>query len=754
MIGPASSGKPRSGPSIGEPLDRVDGPAKVTGQARYAAEFPAARTTYAVIVQSTIASGTLADVETTAAERLPGVLAVMTPANAPRLPQQGQSAASPPSGRALSLLQDTHVYYNGQPIAVVIAETFETATHAAHLVRARYRPTAGRVDMQAALPSAYPYTQPILGRLAPATERGDVQAALNGAATVVDAVYTTPLETHNPMEPHATMAEWSGDRLTLHDSTQYVYGVRRILAKTFGIAEDNVRVICDYVGGAFGSKGSAWSHVVLAAMAARLVRRPVKLVLSRRQMFGPVGAHPFTVQHVVLGAHPDGALVASRHITTSSTSQFEDWVESSALVTRMLYASPSQETAHRLVKLNVGTPTFNRAPGESTGTFALESAMDELAVALRVDPIALRLKNYADADPEDGRPWSSKSLRACYAQAADRFGWARRTPQPGSMRDADELIGWGMATATYPARRLGASALVRILPNGHALVQAATEDLGTGTYTVMTQVAADGVGLPPDRVHCELGDTNYPENPISAGSMTAASAGSAVHLAALAARDALVRLALTDPAAPVYGARPEDILTQDGRIALASDRASGESYEALIARHGSQPVDGRITTGPGDETKQYSMHAFGAVFAEVRVDPDLGTIRVPRVVGAYGVGRVLNAKTARSQLMGGLIYGIGMALLEETALDSQTGRYLNADLSEYLVPVNADIGDIDVITVDEVDPFVNPIGVKGLGEIGTTGVTAAVANAVYHATGTRIRSLPITLDKLLDREKT
>ncbi len=692
---------------IGEPINRVDGRLKVTGAAHFTAETPADRMAYAVIVQSSIANGTLQTIDTSAAAAASGVIAVMTADNAPRLPQQGRAALKPPSGRALSLLQERTVHYNGEPIAVVIASSFEEATHAASLVRAMYQTDQPVIDMTAALPNARPYTEKILGSIPSALARGDVASGLSEAAARVDETYTTPIETHNAMEPHATVAQWEGDRLTLYDSTQYVYGVKRFVAKTLGVPEDSVRVISNFAGGAFGSKGSAWSHVVLAAMAAKQVGRPVKLVLSRRQMFGLVGARPYTVQRVALGAHSDGTLTAVRHESTSSTSVLEDWLEPSTLQTRMLYATPNIETSQRLVKLNVGTPTFNRAPGEASGTFALESAMDELAVELGMDPIALRLKNYAEADPESGHPWSSKSLRECYAQGAERFGWARHNPRPRATKDGEVLVGYGMATATYPARRSPASALARMLPNGDVVVQAATHELGTGTYTVMSQIAADVLGIPVGRVHFELGDSTMPENPISAGSMTAASTGSAVQAVAEALRD------------------------------------------KLRSRTGNETVEARVSVKPGDEQQHYSMHSFGAVFAEVRVDPDLGELRVSRVLGAYGVGRLLNDKTAHSQLMGGIVYGLGHALTEETIIDPRTGRYLNADLAEYLVPVNADVPDIEVIVVDEHDTIVNPLGVKGIGEIATTGVAAAVANAVFNATGHRVRTLPIRLDKLL-----
>jgi xanthine dehydrogenase YagR molybdenum-binding subunit len=708
---------------IGESVRRLDGRLKVTGAATYSAEWPIDHLAYAVIVQSTIAHGSIETIDTAAAAAEPGVLAVMTADNAPGLPGRGRAAANPPAGRVLSLLQDREVRYNGEPIALVIAETFEQATYAASLVRATYHTETPALDMQKELPSARPYTQKILGQFEPASSRGNVEAALEEADVTVDAVYTTPLETHNAMEPHATIASWEGDRLTLHDSTQYVYGVRRFVAKTFGLPDDHVHVISKFVGGAFGSKGSAWSHVVLAAMAAKVVERPVKLVLTRRQMFGPVGARPYTVQHLSMGARKDGTLTGIRQDVTSSTSTFEDWVESSSLQTRILYDVASVATSQRLVRLNLGTPTFNRGPGESSGTFGLESAIDELAGKLGIDPIELRLKNYAEKDPESGLPWSSKSLRQCYAKAAERFEWSRRNPKPGSVRSDEALVGLGMSTATYPAKRQPAAATARLTPDGLIVVQAATHELGTGTYTSMSQLAAEALGVPIDRIRFELGDSTFPENPISAGSMTAASTGPAVQAAAAALRDRIT--------------------------SLGGTAADLESCRTLVRNNEGRAIEGQGTARLGQERQRYSMHSFGAVFAEVRVDPDLGEIRVARVVAAYGVGRVINALTARSQLVGGIVYGLAMALHEHTAIDPASGRYLNADLSEYLVPVNLDVPDIDVILVDETDDHVDPIGVKGIGEIGTTGVAAAVANAVYHATGVRVRDLPITLDKVL-----
>jgi xanthine dehydrogenase YagR molybdenum-binding subunit len=466
-------------------------------------------------------------------------------------------------------------------------------------------------------------------------------------------------------------------------------------------------------------------------------------------MFGPVGGRPRTEQRVTLGATRDGTLTATRHHSKSTTSTIEDWVEPATNQTRLLYECANVETQYDLVRINVGSPTFMRAPGESTGTFAIECAMDELAYELKMDPVALRLKNYAEKDPETGRPWSSKGLRECYDSASQRFGWSKRNPEPRSMRDGRWLVGWGMATATYPARRAPASAAARMLPDGRAEVRAGTQEIGCGTYTAMTQIASDALGITPDRVRFELGNTDMPENPASTGSVTAASTGSAVHDVAVALRQRLAQLAIADRQSPLFQASENDVHAVDGRLTLGGDLNRGETYVALLSRHGNQPVEVSISSRPGAETQQYSMHSFGAVFTEVRVDPDLAIIRVPRIVTAHAVGRILNAKTARSQIHGGVVWGVGMALEEETLIDPHTGRYINADLAEYHVPVNADIGKIDTAFIEQPDDHVSTVGAKGVGEIGITGVAASIANAVFHATGKRVRELPIRLEKVL-----
>jgi xanthine dehydrogenase YagR molybdenum-binding subunit len=643
------------------------------------------------------------------------------------------------------VLQSDIIAYDRQPVAVVLADTFERAQHAASLVIVHY----DRERPQTTFAMGTPYKPKAVHGKDADTVRGDAAAALAAAAVRVDHVYTTPAEHHNPMEPHATIARWDGDSLTVYDASQGVFGVRTRLAGMFGIPPENVRVIAKFIGGGFGGKGSAWPHTILTAMAAKMIGRAVKIAIWRPQMWGSVGYRSPTIQRVALGAGADGRLVSTIHEVQGQTSQIDEFVESSGILTTMLYTSPALLVTHRVTKLNVGTPTYMRAPGESTGSFALESAMDELAIATNLDPIELRLRNYADMDQDAKLPFSSKSLRECYRAGADAFGWSRRTPAPGSMRDGRMFVGLGMASATYPTNRSAASALARIDAFGNAIVQSGGVDIGTGSYTAFSQVAAEALGIPVERITFGLGDTRMPNAPNAGGSQLTASVGSAVKLAALDARNKVAALAIADPRSPLAGAAPEALDAKDGRLFLKADPSRGETYAAIVERSGNVMVEGRADAKPGDEKKQYAMHAFGAQFAEVRVDPDLGTVRVVRQLGAFAAGRILNAKLAHSQYIGGMTFGLGMALLEETRRDDRTGRVMNANLSEYLLPVHADVPATEAILVEEVDPHVNEIGVKGIGEIGIVGAAAAIANAVYHATGKRIRDLPITPDKLL-----
>jgi xanthine dehydrogenase YagR molybdenum-binding subunit len=528
-----------------------------------------------------------------------------------------------------------------------------------------------------------------------------------------------------------------------------VDNVQNQVAAAFGMPAQNVRVLSPFVGGAFGSALRAWVHTFIAALAAKHVRRPVKLVLTRAQMYTIPGYRPHSLQKVALGATRDGKLTAIRHDATCQTSTFEEYTETILNPARFLYACPNVSTHYRLAALNVNTPASMRGPGEASGVCALECAMDELAVALGMDPIELRLRNYAAVDPQDQRPWSSKVLKECYRQGAQRFGWARRNPKVRSMHDGRLLVGYGMATATWPTLRRAATVLLRITADGTAVVRTAASDIGPGTYTVMTQVAAEALGLPVSKVKFELGDSRLPPAPVEGGSMTMASVGSAVHEAALAARAKVLELAHGDRRSPLHRASPALVDAENGRLFLKSEPSRGESYAAILKRHRREAVEVTHESRPGDEVKKYSMRAFGAHFVEVRVDPDLGTVRVARVVSALDAGRIVNPKTAGSQAIGGVVGGLGMALLEETVRDVRNGRVVTPDLEKYMVPVHADVPDLDAFYVDAYDRHSNPIGVKGLAELSLVGVAPAVANAVYHATGRRVRDLPITPDKLL-----
>lgn len=537
-------------PAADQLTERYDGRAKVTGKATYAAEFPVTAPAYALIVQSTIPNGSLAAIDQTAASRAPGVLRIMTPFNAPKLPAP---KIEPPASRHITVLQETDIWYNGQPIAVVIAASLEQARYAAKLLKISYRQQPAKLGFAGRLAEARAPKRP--GREPADSARGDIAASLAKSTVKVEETYTTPIQNHNPMEPHATIAWWQGDKLNLYDSTQYITGCKMTAAKTLGIPVDNVHVQCPYTGGGFGSKGSTWSHVILCAMAAKLVNKPMKLVLDRTQMFGPVGARPCTVQAIKLGATSDGKLLAIQHDVIVHTSVMEDFLEPSAMQTRMLYDSESNVTSHKLVEMNLGVATFQRAPGEATGTLALEVALDELAWKLKMDPVQLRLANYAEKDPGKDRPFTSKHLREAYTQAADRFGWAKRASEPGITREGNKLIGYGMATAVYGANRSAASATCGYLPNGRGFVACGSQDLGTGTYTIMADTAAQFLGLDPKMIDAKLGDSTLPKAPVSGGSQSAASIGPAIQAAAQQARLKLAEVAVADSQSRLHGSR-------------------------------------------------------------------------------------------------------------------------------------------------------------------------------------------------------
>ena len=717
------------------------------GKAEFPSETNVANVVHAIIVTSRIAKGTAA-VDGSVAEKEPGVLAVLTAKDSPKL--KGATKLSGPMDRMLQLLQDDKVLYADHPIAVVVADTLEHARSAAMTLKAEYSESIPTLDFAGEMGHGY---KPAKAGPSGDTDvkRGDPEAAFAAAAVKVEATYTTPMMNHNPMEPHGTIAVWQGDdHVTVYDSTQGVTACQKKVAEVFSIPKENVRVISRYVGGGFGCKGTPWSHVALTAMAAKVTKRAVKLVLTRSQMFSLVGHRPPTVQKIALGADATGNLVAIKHEVASHTSSYDEFVEPAAVPARMMYAAPNLLSTHRLVRLDVPTPTFMRAPGESTGIFALECAMDELAVALKMDPIALRLANYAEQDPQENKPWSSKSLRECYKRGAEAFGWQNRKSEPRSRRDGRLLVGVGMATASYPAKQSGSSASAAIRADGTAVVLAGSQDIGTGTYTIMTQIAADALSLPIDRVRFDLGDSTFPETPVSGGSQTASSTGSAVKRACDALVIKLAETASADKASPLFGIAPADIILRDGALTTKAASSKSDPLSDLVKRARVPEIMVKTDTKEKEDRKKFSSHSFGAQFAEVKVDPDTHEVRVTRFVGAFAAGKILNSKTARSQLMGGIVWGIGMALTEHTERDLRNGRVMTRDLADYHVPVNADVPNLEIITVDEVDPHVNEIGAKGIGEIGITGSVSAIANAIYNATGKRVRDLPITPDKLAD----
>ena len=726
-----------------QPRYRSEGKQKVRGGVRFSGDFHPDGIVHALIVQSTIAKGRIIRLDTAAAERSAGVLSILTPTNAPRLSNKG---ILPPEldVHIPTLLQDDLVHYHGQPIAVVVARSLEEAKHGASLVKATYETAIPDLDFLGSLNAAEPIKE---GTHNTDSLRGDIESALARSAIKIEQVYSTPTENHNPIETHATLAEWNGDKLLVHEPTQWLTHNRKIYAMTFGIPEENVRVISEYVGGSFGCKGSVWSHNILAILAARAVKRPVRLALERKQMFAMVGARPRTWQKIALGAEKQGKLLAVRHDVIVQTATLEEFLEWSGQVTRRLYSSEANATSHRVVRRNVTVPHVFRAPGEATGTYALEAAMDELAYAIAMDPVELRLKNLPERDESNGKPFSSNHLRECYLSGAERFGWSRRPRDPRSTKDGHLLIGSGVATATFPGYRLPSTALVRVRPDGTAYVASGSHDMGTGTYNTMAQVAAEALGIEVEKIDVRLGDSALPEAAVAGGSMTTASVCPAVHSAASRVRQDVVQLAIRDQYSPLYGGKAEEIEIENGALFLRASPEKRDTYASLLARNGKRVLEATETVGPEKEIDAYSVHSFGAVFAEVAVDADLGMIQVRRVTAVYDVGRLVNKRTGINQLIGGIVMGIGFALLEETQLDPRNGRILNANLADYYLPVNADVGAIDVTVLDIPDKIFNPLGVRGIGELGLTGIGGAIANAVYHATGKRVRDLPITPEK-------
>lgn len=734
---------------IGKATNRVDGRAKMTGVAKYAAEYNVQNLAYGYVVSSTIARGKIRSIDATAALQLPGVLQVFTHENSPRLAQTDDNYRDDvaPPGSPFRPLYNEEIKYSAQPVALVVADSFELARYAASLVRIEYEIEAHATDLYDECERAY---EPKLRDFVPPPlRRGNAEKALAEAAVKIEAEYRAPVEHHNPMEPFATtVLRDENGRLTVYDKTQGVQNIQNYLCNVFGCSKDELRVISRFVGGGFGSGLRPQYQVFLAVLAARELKRSIRVSLTRRQMFS-FSHRPETWQRVALGSKPDGTLQAVIHEAIAETSRFEDYTENVVNWSDTLYRCDNVKLSYKVVQLDVYTPGDMRAPGAVWGLYALECAMDELAFKIGIDPIELRLKNYAEWDQNEGKPFSSKELRACYQLGAERFGWGRRPPKPRSMREGDTLIGWGMAGGIWDAFHVSADAKAMLTADGKLTVSSATADIGTGTYTIMTQIAAETIGLPIENVTFDLGDSSLPKSPVEGGSFTAVTVGSAVKAVCEKMCNKLFQLARKIDGSPLAGSNMDDVMFVDGQIQLRNDPSRAISLIEAMRQGGLETIEEEASAGPEPEEMQYSHYTHSAVFAEVRVDQDLGTVRATRVVSAIAAGRILNPKTARSQVLGAIVMGIGTALEEESVIDHAFGRFMAHNLADYHVPVNADVRDIEVIFVEEQDGAGNTLGVKGLGEIGIVGVAAAIANAVFHATGKRIRDLPITLDKLL-----
>jgi xanthine dehydrogenase YagR molybdenum-binding subunit len=742
-------------PAIGRPVDRVDGPEKVSGAARYSGEIALAGLAHAVLVNATIPSGRVTAIDARAARAADGVLAVLTHETLPKIVGEPHLLPSlvgaPAPGQSFFPMQDATIHYAGQPVAIVVADGLERAAWAASLVDVTYDllPSVTTIDegRSAAVEPAM-----LFGGLMPArNERGDVERGLAEAEVRVDLAYTMAANHHNPIEPPVTTAAWDRDRLTLWDSTMGVRATQLTVAQLLGLPLAKIRVITHFVGGGFGMKAMVWPHVTLAALAAREVGRPVRLAMTRSQMFTSSGHREEQEQRISIGARRDGRLTAIRHEKLSMCSPFDDWAEPATGVSSQIYACEHFQGAHRLVHGNTMTPTFTRGPGESVGSFVLETAMDELAHELGIDPVDLRIGDHPAADPQ-GHEWTSDGLAECLRRGADSFSWSERNRHPRATRDGDWLIGHGMAAAGYPVPPFMPTqhARARVYADGSAIVETGCQEFGTGVATIMTQVGADALGLPLQAVSARLGDTDLPNTSSAVGSAGATMVSASVHAAGLAVRDRLVALAVADEASPLHGADPGAVEVRDGRMVLRDDPATGEGYTDLLGRHRMTYAEEVGSWSPPPLDAPLGLLTFGAQFAEVAVDPDLGLVRVRRMVGAFAPGRVLNAKLATSQLMGGMLWGLGQALLEGNAMDTRHGRWGAASLGEYLVPVNADAPDVVVELVEVDDRGFNPLGVKGVGEIGQVGVAAAIANAVFNATGRRLRSLPLAAELVMD----
>jgi xanthine dehydrogenase YagR molybdenum-binding subunit len=706
-----------------EGISRVDGRLKVTGAAKYSAEYNMPNMVYAVLALSNITKGTIKSLDTKAAVQAPGVLQVITYQNAPKIPgyQTGKDPAKPPTGGApLRLFVDNTIKYNGEPIALVVADTFERATFAAGLVKAIYSEEAFITDPAKNIDKAFAPHGPRVEDY----KRGNPDE-WKSAPVKLEAEYVIPVEVHNPMEMHAIIANWTADdKVEVFAKTQGVMATQHSIAQAFKLPVENVHVITRFVGGAFGNSLRTWPHEIAAVMAAKLVKRPLKMMLTREMQFNQVGYRPYTWQKITMGATKNGKLTALIHEAKGQTSSFEEFTESTVNLSRFMYACPNMATIYKIFSLDVNTPIWMRGPGEATGAFALESAIDEMAYQLNIDPVELRIINHADTDPETNKPFSGKNLKEAYQLGADKIGWKNRPTKPGSVTEDGWMVGYGMASGVFSAMRSEATVKATMQANGILLLQTAVTDIGVGTGTAMTAIAAEAFGIPSGNIKFELGDSKLPPSPMQGGSSITATVGSAVYDACLALKEKFQQL-------------------------IGNGGTDKPDYVKVLQDQGLSQLDVTIKSSASSKMHDYSSYSYSVHFVQVKVNPRTGVVRVTKVASVADSGAIASPKTARSQIIGGAIGGIGMALMEEAVMDHRFGRYVNADLAGYHVPVHADIPQIDAIFVNKPDYVVNPMGVKGMGEIALIGMSAAVANAVFNATGKRIRELPITPDKLI-----
>jgi len=724
--------------------DRVTGRAVVTGKATYAAEHQVENLAYGVLVSSTIASGLIAKLDTGAAERAPGILAVISHLNSPKVPSYDYGvnpAKGPTAGRGLQVFNGNRVYFAGQPVALVIADTLERAVYSASLVKAQY----SKEDHATSFEDAGKALKAVEGPNYKDNIRGEADA-FRTAPVQHEAEYLVPFEVHHPMELHAIIAKWDGeDKVTVYDKTQGVKSTQRSIAAAFKLKEDNVQVYAPFVGGGFGSALRTWPHEIAALIGAKKTGRPLKLVLTREQMFTLVGFRPYTKQRIALGADASGRLTGITHEADSVTSMYEVFNEGTVNISRLLYDCPNVTTRYKVFPFNIGTPTWMRGPGEATGAFALESALDELAYKLKMDPVDLRIKNEATKDPQSGKPYSSKYLKEAYELGMKAIDWRARNPEPRSMKEGKFAVGFGMATGVFNANRGTAKAQARIFADGTLLVQSAVSDSGPGTQTSMTRIASEVMGIPVSQVSFELGDTTLPPGPTQGGSSTTSTLGSAVHDVCRSLQKKIGEQALRLP--QFAGTTEVSLQFENGGVKVKGGVQM--SYADILKAAGLSQLEATEESKSNEEIRKYASYSYSAHFVKILVDESTGVIRIARAVTACDAGKIVSPKTARSQVIGGVVGGIGMALMEDAVIDDRYGRVVNSNLADYHVPVQADVPHIEALFVNKPDPVLNPIGAKGMGEISLIGFAAALANAVFHATGKRIRELPVTLDKVI-----